>query len=332
VRVPSALAAIVTIILTVTAGVYTNVHAATGGRVWHTLPFSGMPHLKYASGLTIDTRGASPHKWMYVVDSSNARIVKLGTGGHYITSWTYGPRPGYLDWGAQLAVDSSGNVYLAYASRNRIEKFTPSGKLLATWGTKGAGPGQFNLPRAITVDRQGNIYVADSMNFRIQKLSSSGAPLASWTVPAMRGSGTSRPDGVALDRSGNVYVTSVCNNPCEQGGHAFAQHLLTEFRPNGSLMRERVGGSPYGAEYKDAPWIGLDGVTTDGAGNWYVSGVFPFRGIYASAVAEFSRGGKKLNQWRLPGDVGFYGGIALDPAGNIFVANGVSGAILELSR
>ncbi len=55
------------------------------------------------------------------------------------------------------AVDSQGNLYIAYHSAKRIDKFKPSGTRIATL----TAPGKLKGPDGIAVDRQGNIYIVD---------------------------------------------------------------------------------------------------------------------------------------------------------------------------
>ena len=73
-----------------------------------------------------------------------------------------------------IAVDGSGNVYLADVENNRVQKFTSSGQFLTKWGSHGRGDGQFESPFSIAVDDSGNIYVTDSGDAQVQKFSSSG--------------------------------------------------------------------------------------------------------------------------------------------------------------
>ncbi len=73
-----------------------------------------------------------------------------------------------------VAVDESGNIYVAEYGNHRIQKFDSEGNLLARWGTRGPGDGQFDHPRGVAVDGSGNVYVADTGNNRIQKFDSGG--------------------------------------------------------------------------------------------------------------------------------------------------------------
>lgn len=101
---------------------------------------------------------------IYVADSGNDRIVKLSASGQVLSTWgkcTPGvtpcsPSPGDGPaefFGPQgIAVDSSGNLYVAEAVNNRIQKLSADGQSLAHWGTKGTAPGQFDSPWALTLD------------------------------------------------------------------------------------------------------------------------------------------------------------------------------------
>ena len=79
-----------------------------------------------------------------------------------------------------VAVDPSGNVYVADSGNNRIQKFSGTGTYLAQWGNAGSGNGQFDGPEAIAVSPAGDVYVSDWSNNRVQKFSSAGTYLTQW--------------------------------------------------------------------------------------------------------------------------------------------------------
>src|SRR5208337_1041744 len=125
-----------------------------------------------------------------------------------------------------IAVDSSGNLYIADSNNKIIRKITTDGVVttLAGSGLRGHadGPGtaaSFDSPGAIAVGSNGNVYVTDFFTNMIRKISPDGM------VTTLAGSGETGhadgpgkaasfqyPDGVALDSSGNVYVADMSNN------------------------------------------------------------------------------------------------------------------------
>ncbi|MBD3182465.1 hypothetical protein GF312_09250, partial [Candidatus Poribacteria bacterium] len=81
---------------------------------------------------------------------------------------------------AGVAVDNSGNVYVADRDNHRIQKFDSEGTFKIQWGNYGWDPGQFRGPAGICVDSSGNVYVADTWNDRIQKFDSEGTFKIQW--------------------------------------------------------------------------------------------------------------------------------------------------------
>jgi hypothetical protein len=114
-----------------------------------------------------------------------------------------------------VAVDSSGNVYVADTLNSQIKE------ILAVNGVIPANPTievlapsfGFSAPQAVAVDASGNVYVADTGNNQIEEiLAVNGAIPASNPTVNVLGSGFSYPYGVAVDASGDVYVADTGNN------------------------------------------------------------------------------------------------------------------------
>lgn len=76
-----------------------------------------------------------------------------------------------------LSLDRAGNLYVADAGTQRIDKLSSSGDLLAEWGGDGTAPGRFHHPEGIAVDGDGLVAVADTDNYRLQKFSPAGMVL-----------------------------------------------------------------------------------------------------------------------------------------------------------
>jgi len=90
-----------------------------------------------------------------------------------------------------LALDGSGNVYVADSGNRKIRKIAPGGFVttLAGSGSSGTtdGPGtaaSFSFPASVAVDASGNVYVADATGRKIRKVTAGGA------VTTLAGSGS----------------------------------------------------------------------------------------------------------------------------------------------
>ncbi len=181
------------------------------------------------NGLAVDSSGN-----VYVGDTNNNLIQKISANGSATTLAGSGS-PGSSDGTGKaasfnspkgLAVDSSGNVYVADTNNNVIREISPNGVVTTLAGSAGVtgatnGTGSaasFYQPTGVAIDFSGNIYVADSYNNLIREITSGGvvSTLAGSGVAGYAdGTGTTasftNPSGVAVDSSGNVYVSDTGN-------------------------------------------------------------------------------------------------------------------------
>jgi DNA-binding beta-propeller fold protein YncE len=130
-----------------------------------------------------------------------------------------------------VAVDSSGNIYVADTANNRMQKLTPDGTFVDEW--KGPEPG-FYGPRDISIGADNNIYVVDEGHARIVKLDTNGNTLAVWGAKET-GDGQFSPTSVAVDaHNDRVYVADPPNRRIEvfdTNGHFVANWSVPEWRP-----------------------------------------------------------------------------------------------------
>jgi RHS repeat-associated protein len=148
-----------------------------------------------------------------------------------------GSGAGQLNTPVGMAVDSSGNVWVADSANNRIEKFSSSGSFIMVlgWGVsngeakyqtctsscragiEGEGNGEFSEPKAIAINpTTGDLYIVDTGNDRIQELSSAGAFIRTFGSAGSGSGDLSEPQGLAIDAKGDVWVADAGNDRIEE--------------------------------------------------------------------------------------------------------------------
>ena len=213
-----ALIVVVNVVVTTFAGTTLGFLDATGTNAQFNAPI----------GVAVDSAGV-----LYIGDQSNQRIRKI-TAAAVVSTLAGQSLDGFANGTGTnarftnprgVAVDSSGNVYVADTGNQRIRKITSAGVVttLAGSGVQGFANGtgtnaQFSNPSGVAVDSAGNVYVADYDNHRIRKITSAGVVTTlagNGTAAFADGTGTSArfnsPQGVAVDSAGNVYVADYNN-------------------------------------------------------------------------------------------------------------------------
>lgn len=123
-----------------------------------------------------------------------------------------------------LAIDDSGNIYIADTDNHLIRRVDASGMISTVAGTGEAGysgdgrsatEAQLDEPHAVAIDPAGNVFIADTGNRTVRRVDAAGIiTTVAGTGPRGRGRVTgvgtevrmSRPRALAIDRSGDVYI------------------------------------------------------------------------------------------------------------------------------
>ncbi len=212
-----------------------------------------------------------------------------------------------------VALDAAGNLYVADSEGalallgDTIRIVTPAHLVRTLAGNPGRcgsvdGTGsaaQFCNPQGVAVDAAGNLYVADRDNSTIRTITPSGE------VTTLAGSLS--PYGLALDGATNVYVADYLNN------------TIRKVTPAGVVST--LAGSPGAQGSADgtgsaARFSGPSGVAVDRAGNVLVvdSQNYMIRKITPDGVVT-------TLAHNVGGGVLRFDGVAVDIAGNVYVAN-----------
>ena len=200
--------------------------------------------------VAVDAEGAA-----YVADAGDTgRVRKIDPDGNVTTL------PGSFETPSGLALDKSGNLFVAETGANAIRKISPDGAVttLAGDGVAGFRDGpaalaRFNGPIGIAVDDKDNVYVADSYNDRIRVISSDGQvrTLAGQDAPGTAdglGSGAAfdTPTGIAIDRHGSLVVADSGNDAVRRVDRNGRVSTLAQTDPNdgAGLLQGIVGLAP----------------------------------------------------------------------------------------
>jgi len=285
-------------------------------------------------GLAVDGNGN-----LYVADTFNHIVEKIAPNGDVsILAGVLGA-PGFVNGSGNtakfssprgVAVDTSGNVFVADSGNSAIRKITPNGDV-TTYASGFTAPG----PWGVCLDHQGNVLVADTYSHTIKKVTATG------TVSVLAGtegiSGTqdgaainarfNRPTGLAIDSNGNIYVADTAN------------HAIRKLTLYGLVTTLAGGGPSPGGHFGLVNGTGANalftfphGVAVDQEDNVYVADasnnvirkvtsdglVTTFAG---TATAGLSNGSESMVRFFSPN------GVAIDLKGNFYIADTLNSKI-----
>jgi uncharacterized protein (TIGR03437 family) len=278
---------------------------------------------------------------VYIADGLNYR-VRLLSGGNLSTIAGTGT-PGYggdtaaatsalLDDPLGVALDSSGNIYIADTASSVIRKVTTGGIISTLAGNFGYGPGfsgdagaatnaQLNAPLGIALDSAGNLYICDSFNALIRKVNTSSGIITTAVGNTSATLGLLKhPTGIALDSAGNMYIAD-----------SSASKIFKFTASTGKLSTFAGTNFGFSGDGNQAAFAQLgdpQGVAIDAAGNVYIADSVNnrIRKVATNGVITTIAGTGKQGY---TGDGGlatsaqFYSpdGIAVDNAGNVYVSD-----------
>jgi len=314
-------------------------------------------------GVVVDKSGN-----LYVADLQNSRVLfypagsttatrVYGQGGSFSTGTqnASGINANSLNNPVGLALDSSGNLYVADWNNNRV-LFYPSGSTTATrvygqgglFSTNSANNGgvsaaSLNGPQSVALDSNSNLYVADTYNNRVLFYPSGSTTATqvygqggSFTTSTANNGGVSatslnNPYGVALDSGGNLYVADYNNNRVlfYPPANTTATQVYGEL---GSFAANTANNGGVSANSLDSPI----GVALDSGGNLYVADYNNNRVLFyppasTTATNVYGQGGSFTsdNAHTTANGLSNPAALTLDSNGNLYVADKSSNRVLN---
>ena len=315
--------------------------------------------LYYPRGVAVDSQGN-----VYIADTSNQRVREVNATTGAITTVAGTGTAGYsgdfgqataamLAYPESVAVDASGNLYIADYNNLRIRTVNQATKVITTLAGDGvegyAGDGmaannaELSYVNGIALDSAGNLYIADSGNNRIREVNA-----ARGTIATVAGNGFSSYSGdggaataaqldyataVAIDAAGDLFIADTENNVVREVNAATGK--ISTIAGNGSNGYSGDGGAATAAEL-NRPY----GVAVDAAGDVFIAD------SDNNVVREINHATRVISTVAGTGASGFAGdggpataakldypqGIAVDAAGNLFIADSDNNVVREVER
>jgi hypothetical protein len=276
--------------------------------------------LAYPTSVAVDRAGN-----VFIADPGNSRIRRV-TGGQIVTVATTTPNPTRcVNCPSDLALDSAGNVYfidgyLVRVLSNGVVATAAGNGSSAFSGDGGPATSAGMLPYALGVDSHGNLYIADANN-RIRKVSEGvittvvgNGTRGTCTTP-LPATGASVDGGegrLAIDSSDNIYFTNYMGHQVCKVSNGMVAALGPNLVNVGSVALDQFGNVFIG----DAAQVlkQTDGVNNVVAGDLLRYGLSGDGGPGTSATFT-----------------GPLSGLAIDVAGNIYVADSSNNRVRILS-
>jgi sugar lactone lactonase YvrE len=296
------------------------------------------------SAVASDTAGG-----VYIAIPRQNRILRLTSGGNlsvvaggarYWFSGDGGPaRSAMLAAAESVAVDPSGDVFIADTLNHRIRKVGRDGVIttIAGNGTSGfAGDGgpaaaaELFSPETLAVDAAGNLFIGESGNHRIRKVSRDGV------ISTIAGNGTagssgdggpatsaqlSFPRGVAVDAAGNLYI-----GEGESGNRirkVDRKGIITTVAGNGTAGFSGDGGPATQAQLSNPR-----SVAADTAGNFFIVDTHNHRirkvdskGVITTVAGNGSAGSSGDGGPAIAAQLNFPQDAMVDAGGNLYIAD-----------
>ena len=285
---------------------------------------------------------------IYIADHNNNRIRKVSTGGIISTIAGNGTM-GYsgddiaatsaeLFGPTEVAIDGSGNIYIADYENNRIREVNTAGIIFTIAGTGADGyngdniaatDAELNNPTGIALDGSGNIYIADEDNNRIRKVNGGGI------ISTIAGTGSAgyngdnidatsaqvnNPYGVSVDRSGNIFIADQNNNRIRKMNTA---GVISTIAGTGTFGYSGDNLAATSAELNNPT-----SVSADIYGNIYIADQHNSRlrevntgGVISTIAGTLTSGYNADNIAATSAELNLPAGVALDGSGNIYIAD-----------
>jgi hypothetical protein len=304
-------------------------------------------------GVAIDAGGN-----IYIADQDNNCVRKVNTSGVINTIAGTGTAGYSGDGGAAtaaklnaptgVAVDGSGNVYIADEKNDRVRVVNTSGTIKTFAGNGSAnysGDGgaataaEIHSPWSVAADASGNIYITDQFNNRIRKVNTSGviSTFAGTGTAGFSGDGGAAtaakiyvPAGITVDGSGNVLFVDENNQRIRKIN---TSGVINTIAGNGTPTYAGDGGAATAASLYN-PY----GVGTDAGGNVYIADLNNNRirvvntsGVISTCAGKGTGGYTGDGGHATAAELYLPASVCTDLGGNVYIADYINNCVRKVS-
>ena len=318
-----------------------------------TAGFSGDGGPATSAGLNFPRRVAVDASGnLFISDTNNGRIRRVDASTGFISTVAGDGTPGFSGDGGlatntslnapwDVAVDASGNLYIADTQNHRIRRVDSATGFISTVagnGTPGfSGDGGLATsaslinPSGVAVDASGNLFIADDLNHRIRRVDASTG-----TITTVAGTGTNTfsgaggpatsaglnfPRRVAVDASGNLFISDTSNGRIRRVDASTG--IITTVAGTGTFTFSGDGGPATSASLKSPLSVVLDA-----SGNLFIADTQNNRirrvNTATGIIGTVAGGGVGDGGPATSASLAFPEGAAVDASGNLFIADRIN--------
>ena len=302
----------------ITPGAVVTTLAGSAGQVGSTDNTGSLARFNNPLGVAVDGSGN-----ILVADTANNTIRSITPGGVVSTVAGLAGSSGSANGTGTaarfthpfgLAVDGSGNIFVADNGNHLIRKIAPGGivtTLAGSVGSSGSNDGtgtaaKFNAPYSLAIDSSGNVFVADYNNDTIRVVTPAGVVTTLGGVPHVVGNGDgtgsgayfNHPAAIVMDSLDNLYVGDAGNDTIRKG-RPLTVGADFNWDHRSDILWKNDSTGDYGVWFMNG--TGIDSGAGYTSAGWQIVGLADFNGDRKTDILWRNSNTGDVSLWEMNG-------------------------------